>query len=202
MRAYSAQLSMLLVASLLAGCSTLPSSTSALMKSPATTVPVTEPVTTAVAVDCVGTIQAPAAGLEATSDPELLQSALGQPNKGQLCMGQVFVAAAPVKVYRVWDQAKSYTLYGRWWSFMLPKGPTDQYREANAICPGWSVLNQMSSCTLKVGSKIVVGPGQSADCGEGLVYPRSAVNQVYINNDSRNNVLWVENCDAGSAWPQ
>ncbi len=141
-------------------------------------------------------------GLKAISDPELLQSALGQPDKGQLCMGQVFVATAAVKVYRVWDQSKSYTLYGRWWSFMRPEGPTEQYREANAICPNWSVLNQMSSCTLKVGSKIVVGPGQSADCGDGLVYPKSAVNQVYINNDSRNNVLWVENCDAGSNWPQ
>ncbi len=201
MRFYTAHLWILLAASLLAGCSTLPSSTAPLTKSPATTEPTTAPLATA-ATDCVGNIQAPAVGLEATSDPELLQSALGQPDKGQLCMGQVFVATAPVKVYRVWDQAKSYTLYGRWWSFMLPKGPTDQYREANAICPNWSVLNQMSSCTLKVGSKIVVGPGQSADCGEGLVYPKSAVNQVYINNDSRNNVLWVENCDPGSNWPQ
>lgn len=194
MRFYSAQLWMLLAASLLAACSTLPSSTAPIAGSPATS-PVQE-------TACVGSIEAPAVGLEATSDPELLKSALGEPDKGQLCMGKVFVATAPVKVYRVWDQAKSYTLYGRWWSFMLPQGPTEQYREANAICPSWSVLNQMSSCTLKVGSKIVVGPGQSADCGEGLVYPKSAVNQVFINNDSRNNVLWVENCDAGSTWPQ
>lgn len=198
MRFYTAQLWILLAASMLAGCSSLSLSTPPLTKSPETTAAVT----TVKATDCVGTIQVPTAGLEATSDPELLQSALGQPEKGQLCMGQVFVATAPVKVYRVWDQAKSYTLYGRWWSFNLPQGPTEQYREANAICPNWSVLNQMSSCTLKVGSKIVVGPGQSADCGDGLVYPKSAVNQVYINNDSRNNVLWVENCDAGSNWPQ
>lgn len=182
-----------LAASLLAGCSTLPPSTPPITGSTATSVQDKA---------CVGKIEAPAAGLEATSDPELLKSALGEPNKGQLCMGQVFVARAPVTVYRVWDQAKSYTLYGRWWSFMRPEGPTEQYRAANAICPSWSVLNQMSRCTLKVGSKIVVGPGQSADCGEGLVYPQSAVNQVYINNDSRNNVLWVENCDLGSAWPQ
>ncbi|MDR7119147.1 hypothetical protein [Rheinheimera soli] len=193
MHFYSPQLWILLAASLLAGCSTLPSS---VPPEPTQTVHTTDQIT-----ECVGSIQAPAVGLEAISDPELLQSALGQPDKGQLCMGQVFVATAPVTVYRVWDQAKSYTLYGRWWSFSLPQGPTDQYREANAICPSWSVLNQMSSCTLKVGSKIVVGPGQSADCGDGLVYPQSAVNQVYINNDSRNNVLWVENCDAGSNWP-
>lgn len=195
MQFYSPQLWILLAASLLAGCSTLPSSTPSKPTQTVTTL------TTDQTTDCVGSIQAPAIGLEATSDPELLQSALGQPDKGQLCMGQVFVATAPVTVYRVWDQAKSYTLYGRWWSFSLPQGPTDHYREANAICPGWSVLNQMSSCTLKVGSKIVVGPGQSADCGDGLIYPKSAVNQVYINNDSRNNVLWVENCDLGSNWP-
>lgn len=199
MRFYSAQLWILLTFSLLAGCSTLPSSTST---STSTSPLAQSPVIAVQGPDCVGAIQAPADGLEVTSDPQLLQSALGQPDKGQLCMGQVFVATAPVKVYRVWDQAKSYTLYGRWWSFNVPQGPTAQYREANAICPNWSVLNQMSSCTLKIGSKIVVGPGQSADCGEGLVYPQSAVNQVYINNDSRNNVLWVENCDAGSNWPQ
>jgi hypothetical protein len=192
MRFYSAQLWMVLAASLLASCSSLPSSTSS------------EQNTAAVAqsTHCVGSVEAPAVGLKAISDPVLLESALGKPDKGQLCMGQVFIATAPVKVYRVWDQAKSYTLYGRWWSFSLPQGPTEQYRADNAICPSWSVLNQMSSCTLKVGSKIVVGPGQSADCGEGLVYPQSAVNQVYINNDSRNNVLWVEHCDAGRAWPQ
>jgi hypothetical protein len=192
MRVWTTQLWILLLASLLTGCSTLPSSTS----------PQANSSVAAQSNHCVGTIQAPSPGLKAISDPELLQSALGQPDKGQLCMGQVFIATAAVKVYRVWDQSKSYTLNGRWWSFMRPEGPTEQYREANAICPNWSVLNQMSSCTLKVGSKIVVGPGQSADCGDALVYPKSAVNQVYINNDSRNNVLWVENCDAGSNWPQ
>lgn len=193
MRFYSTQVWLLLAVALLSGCSSLPDATSSLPKSTATT---------AAATDCVGTIEAPVAGLAPSSDPELLQLALGQPDKGQLCMGQVFVATAPVKVYRVWDQAKGYTLYGRWWSFMLPTGPAERYRAANAICPSWSVLNQMSSCTLKVGSKIVVGPGQSADCGDGLVYPKSPVNQVFINNDSRNNVLWVEHCDAGSNWPQ
>jgi hypothetical protein len=192
MRFYATQVWLLLTVVLLTGCSTLPTSSSALAKPAANT---------AMAVDCIGAIEAPATGLVPSSDPELLQSALGQPDKGQLCMGQVFVTTAPVKVYRVWDQAKSYTLYGRWWSFSLPQGPTEQYRAANAICPGWSALNQMSSCILKVGSKIVVGPGQSADCGDGLVYPKSPVNQVFINNDSRNNVLWVEHCDAGSHWP-
>lgn len=82
MRFYSAQLWMLLAASLLAGCSTLPSSTQPVAESSATSVQETA---------CVGTIQAPAAGLEATSDPELLQSALGQPDKGQLCMGKSVV---------------------------------------------------------------------------------------------------------------
>lgn len=109
MHFYSPQLWILLAASLLAGCSTLPSSTP-----PEPTQTVTTARTTDQTTECVGSIQAPAVGLEAISDPELLQSALGQPDKGQLCMGQVFVATAPVTVYRVWDQAKSYTLYGRW----------------------------------------------------------------------------------------
>jgi len=61
-------------------------------------------------------------------------------------------------------------------------------------------LNSASSCTIKVGGKIVLGPGQSAQCA-GDILPPSAVNQVYIPNDSKNNVLFVEHCGDGSPWP-
>lgn len=149
---------------------------------------------------CVGDVIAPPAGMKETTDEALLASALGAPGKGALCKGKVFVAEKPVTVYRVWDKDKAYTLYGRWWSFSLPVGPRDKYQVDNDICPEWSPLNIMSSCTIKVGTKVVVGPGQSAQCTDRLL-PASAVNQVYIPNDSRNNVLFVENCSAGTAWP-
>jgi hypothetical protein len=152
------------------------------------------------AQDCVGEIITPPAGLVPATDDALLASTIGAPSKGALCKGKVFVAEKPVTVYRVWDASKSFTLYGRWWSFDLPVGPRDQYQVDNVICPEWSPLNKMSSCTIKVGTKVVVGPGQSAQCSDRLI-PASAVNQVNIPNDSRNNVLFVENCSEGVAWP-
>lgn len=150
---------------------------------------------------CVGDVITPPAGMVAATDDALLASAIGAPTAGALCKGKVFVAEKPVTVYRVWDSSKSYTLYGRWWSFNLPQGPRDKYRLDNDICPEWSPLNIMSSCTIKVGTKVVVGPGQSAKCADGTILPASATNQVYIPNDSRNNVLFVENCTPGAVWP-
>lgn len=150
--------------------------------------------------ECVGDIITPPAGMEPAEDATLLAAAIGAPEAGKLCKGKVFIATKPVTVYRVWDSSKSYTLYGGWWSFNLPQGPRDKYRVDNDICPEWSPLNIMSSCTIKLGSKVVVGPGQSAKCSASVL-PASAVNQVYIPNDSRNNVLYVENCTPGTVWP-
>ena len=77
-------------------------------------------------------------------------------------MHRVGAYAQPISVYRVWTKAKSDTQLGRWWSFTPPKGPIDAYRRDNAICSEWSAFDVVSACMLKVGAKIVVGPGQSA----------------------------------------
>ncbi|WP_338845398.1 hypothetical protein V8J88_16935 [Massilia sp. W12] len=152
------------------------------------------------AQECVGDVITPPAGMVPATDDALLASAIGAPGKGALCKGKVFVAEKPVTVYRVWDKDKAYTVYGRWWSFDKPVGPREEYAKKNDICPEWSPLNIMSSCTIKVGTKVVVGPGQSATCTSGTL-PASAVNQVYIPNDSRNIILFVENCTPGTPWP-
>lgn len=152
------------------------------------------------AQSCVGEVVKPPEGLREVQDDALLASALGQPGKGALCKGKVFQADQPVTLYRVYDASKSYTLYGRWWSLEAPQGPRSQYQQQNAICPEWSPLNVVSACRLKVGSRVVIGPGQSAQCAASSI-PASAVNQVYVPNDSRNNVLFVENCTEAQAWP-
>ena len=149
---------------------------------------------------CVGDITATPDGLAETTDQALLAAAIGAPTKGALCKGKVFVVEKEVTVYRVWDAGKSYSRYGSWWSLALPTGPRDAYQLNNAICPEWSALDTMSACTVKIGSKIVVGPGQSAQCTDALL-PSSAINQVYIPNNSDNHGLLVENCGAGEAWP-
>ena len=151
---------------------------------------------------CVGYVQEQE-GLREVPDPELLRQALGFPGKGSLCTARVFEAVRPVTVYRVWNKAKPYTQLGRWWSFAAPKGPVAEYRRDNAICPEWSALDVVSACKLKVGARVVVGPGQSAECKDGT-YPASATNQVFVPNDTRDPAkpsVHVEACTEGAPWP-
>lgn len=142
---------------------------------------------------CAGTVIDPPAGLTEITDTELLQSALGSTGQGKLCIGKVFIVKTPVTVYRVWDSSKSYTAFGRWWSLSYPQGSRDDYRKINVICPDWSALDRMSICFLKIGAKVVIGPGQSAQCPDGI-YPQSSANQVYVPNDSRADQIFVDNC--------
>ncbi|MGI9277919.1 MAG: hypothetical protein ACR2PT_24115 [Endozoicomonas sp.] len=151
-------------------------------------------------IACIGAIETPPEGLVEIDDRDLLEQSLGASDQGKLCAGQVFRAEEPVTVYRVWNQEKSYTIYGSWWSFEEPEGPKQEYRKDNGICPSWSSLDQMSSCTIKVGTRVVVGPGQSARC-QNMTYAKSDVNQVYIPNNSRDNIILVENCTSGTDWP-
>ncbi len=151
-------------------------------------------------IACVGEIEKPPAGLIQSTDKELRLKALGASGDGKLCTGRVYLAEQSVTVYRVWNSTKSYSAFGGWWSFDRPRGPRQDYRKANEICPSWSSLDRMTSCSIKIGTKIVVGPGQSANC-EDFTYPKSAVNQVYIPNNSRNDLIFIENCTAGLPWP-
>ncbi len=154
------------------------------------------------AASCAGVVQAPE-GLREVDDAALLKQAVADPGKGGLCAGKVFEAVRPVTVFRVWNRAKVETALGRWWSFAKPQGPVDAYRRANAICPEWSELNYANECHLKVGARVVVGPGQSADC-KGTPYDRSATNQVFVPNDTRDAndpKLFVEGCSSGAIWP-
>lgn len=149
---------------------------------------------------CTGYIDPAPAGSMPTDDAALMQAALGKTGDGKLCAAQTLEATQPITVYRVWNQAKDYTEYGGWWSLTRPMGPPDEYREENAICPEWSDLNQLSVCTIKVGAHFAMGPGQSAQCMM-MIYGKSAVNQVYIPNDTRNSKVYVEGCMRLGAWP-
>lgn len=149
---------------------------------------------------CVGFLDPLPDGAQPVEDAPLLQEALGKSGEGKLCAGQALSATASLTVYRVWNMAKDYTEFGRWWSFARPTGPVEQYREANAICPEWSELNQLTVCTIKVGAHFIAGPGQSAQCMM-MMYGKSAVNQVYIPNDTRANKVYVEGCTRLGPWP-
>lgn len=155
----------------------------------------------AVGPACTGTIGAAPAGLAHVQDPDLLAQAVGEPGAGKLCLGAVYEVTAPVTVYRLWTADKAYTQIGGWWSFEEPTGTVEDYREANAICPEWNDLDRVSRCQVKIGAHLVVGPGQSATCDGGTGYAQSAVNQVFIPNDTRIDQVFVEDCTPGEPWP-
>lgn len=148
----------------------------------------TDAVTTSMNADeseCIGTTELPDAlksQFEKVQDPQLLQQALGEPEKGKLCQGQVYqsTATAEVTLYRAWNSTNPYSQFGNWWAFEQPVGKVAQYRSDYEICYQWSPLDKLVSCTLQPGTRVVVGNGQSAYCSEYLSYPVSEKQQVFI----------------------
>lgn len=47
-------------------------------------------------------------------------------------------------------------------------------------CAEWNDLDKLNTCTVNVGAKVVIGPGQSAECENNVTYPQSLVEQVLI----------------------
>lgn len=144
---------------------------------------------------CHGTTDLPpqyAGMFDAITDDTLLQSALGEPNKGMLCQGQVYQAKQNINVtlYRAWNSTNPNSRLGKWWAFNQPDGMVAKYRSEFEICYQWSPLDSMVECTLDAGTKVVVGTGQSAECSQYLTYPVSASKQVYIQDASAS----VANC--------
>lgn len=138
-------------------------------------------------MECQGSTALPqplSAQLEPVNDPTLLNKALGAPNEGGLCQGQVYVVLEETRVpiYRAWNSTNLGSRLGNWWAFEKPSGPVADYREDYEICYQWSPLDKMVSCTLTPGTKVVVGNGQSAQCSEYLTYPVSAEQQIYIED--------------------
>lgn len=156
------------------------------------------------AQSCLGTTALPAAiadRFEPVSDPTLLNNALGEPDEGGLCQGQVYRSKdnTGISVYRLWNSTNPNSQLGNWWTFERPEGLVSDYRENYEICYQWSPLDKMTRCTLQGGQKIVVGNGQSAKCSDYLSYPASATQQVYIGVAA----VAVESCvsyDAELEW--
>ena len=135
---------------------------------------------------CIGDSQIPvelAGSFEAVDDVELLELALGEPDQGKLCQGQVYVSkeGSNVPIYRVWNSTHPKSEMGNWWVFNEPAGKVSQYRTDYAICYKWSPLDKLTRCTLKPGAKLVIGTGQSAECSEYFRYAISAEKQIYLD---------------------
>ena len=139
--------------------------------------------------ECIGNVNPPvdlADKFEAVEDDELLQKALGQPGKGSLCQGKVYETkeGTHIVIYRAWNSTNPNSAMGKWWAFERPTGKVSQYRSDYEICYQWSPLDKLVSGTLKAGTKIVIGTGQSAKCSDYLTYAVSAEKQIYVENAS------------------
>lgn len=132
---------------------------------------------------CKGHVDAPPAGLVPV-DEAPPAFAVGQPGKGALCEAKVFTAKAPVRVYRAFSASYSTSKragpLGSYWTFQKPSGKASEYRATYEICAEWNDLDMLNECTIEVGAKVVLGPGQSAQCEGGKEYAPSAANQVLI----------------------
>lgn len=144
---------------------------------------------------CIGSSELPeylkSQFVEVKND-ELLAEALGAPNAGKLCQGKVYQSkeVTQVTLHRAWNSTNPGSKFGNWWAFNIPAGKVYEYRSDYEICPSWSPLDKLVTCTLKSGTTIVVGTGQSAECSQYLTYPVSEKQQVYIDAASES----VENC--------
>ena len=188
---------LLFTITLLASCAqySQPPEKTALEKPPTVTIG-------AIVQACLGTTKLPVSLQEyfhEAENSELLNRALGEPEKGKLCHGQVYQSQKNITVYRAWNSTNPNSQFGQWWAFYQPSGQTSQYREDYEICYQWSPLDKLASCELKAGATVVVGTGQSAQCSEYLTYPVSDKQQIYIENASD----VVSNCevlDAEFSW--
>ena len=133
-------------------------------------------------------------------DDALLALALGASLKGGICSGKTFQVNKPLRVYRLWDTQVAESQFGSWWALTQPAGSRDAYRQEYAICPTWSALNRMTSCTVKLGTVIVIGTTQSVQCEDGS-YGVSPSSQVFMKNNATAGQLAVENCRDEGSWP-
>lgn len=135
--------------------------------------------------ECEGSVEPPAhlAGyLTASTNDVLLNQALGEPEKGGLCKGQVYEVKKDFTIYRAWNSTNPGSEKGKWWAFNRPEGSVAQYREDYEICYQWSPLDMMTTCNIEAGTQLVIGPGQSAFCSQYLTYPTSTSQQIFITN--------------------
>lgn len=102
-------------------------------------------------------------GLAKSDGTAVLCQAVGKEGAGGLRVASEYVVTKPLKVYRLsaWNTPD----YDRWWTFDLPTGSAAEYRVRNVMCSSWPV-DYRTTCTLRVGTVIAIGQGQSLQgCG-------------------------------------
>lgn len=118
----------------------------------------------------------------------VVDKAVMKPGDGGVSRAVVIELTQDTPVYRLWNgpnqDPKVNYRKGSWWTFTKPTGPAEKYRADNEICPQWNALTYVASCTLKAGTVVATGPGQSVNCPPpGPSYDANPdAWQVYVNN--------------------
>jgi hypothetical protein len=153
---------------------------------------------------CAGPVATPPPGLVKAEEAAPAWS-IGEPGKGALCEGKVFIAQGPVTVYRAFSASyKTSKLAGptgAFWTLDKPSGSSANYRNVYEICKEWNDLDMVNECKIEVGARVVLGPGQSATCDKSdTSYPRSAANQVVIIKKADGSVPVVDCKESAQKW--
>ena len=131
----------------------------------------------------------------APSDPAYARANVGNAVKaeglGGVSQALVIQLSADLPVYRMWSgpvTTGNSNRMGSWWAFDRPQGSREGYRRAYEICGTWNELNWVAACTLKAGSVVAIGPGQSVSaqtCADSSGYETYGTNardwQVYVD---------------------
>ena len=123
-----------------------------------------------------------------------LPAAVKAAGEGGLMQGLVIRLTSDIPVWRMWsgpakkDARGNTNRLGQWWSYDQPRGTQQDYRRSYEICLAWNDLTWVAQCTLKQGSIVAIGPGNSVSamlCGdpEGKEsYPENPVDwQVWVS---------------------
>jgi len=132
------------------------------------------------------------AAFERVRDSALERSAVRVPDSGGVRCAEVFQVkpGAEVRLHRAFG-GKGWR-FGRWWTLHRPGSDSTSYREGYEICRAWNSLDSLASCPVKPGTRLAIGPGQSAVCGSEPGYGASDSLQIFLADPRRD--LDTANC--------
>jgi hypothetical protein len=93
--------------------------------------------------------------------------ATGVPGEGKVIRPYVVRLRRDLQVYRLWagpavlDAQGRTSRIGQWWTFDAPAGTLASFRRRYEVCEKWDTLRFVAQCTLRRGTVVVIGPGQS-----------------------------------------
>lgn len=122
-----------------------------------------------------------------------LSVAVRPPGEGNVSRALAVRLTQDLTVFRMWSgpekkDASGFTnRIGPWWTFEPPRGSVETYRATYEVCRAWNDLTWVVSCTMRKGTVVAAGPGNSvspATCNDPSGKERYSANprqwQIYV----------------------